>query len=98
MPLTLAPARDIAPKRVLTHECTLMLQYSIFQRLHLDHSDRHLAMSVDLRPWSISRVSFHAFDLTSAAPATFLGPSLGGKPLGSRAPLVKVDTNCNSSS
>ena len=74
-----------------------MLPHSILQRLHLDHLNKRLAMSVDLRPWSISRTYSHTFHLALPTPVTFLGPRLGCRILGSRAPLGEVDTNCNSS-
>ena len=74
-----------------------MLPYLISQRLHLNNLNKHLAMSADVRPWSISHVSSHTFLLALPTPVTFLEPCLGGRILGPRAPLVEMDIMCNPS-
>ena len=78
-----------------------MLPHFISQRLHFGCSNKHSAMSVDLRSWSTSHASSCTFLLASATLATSLGPRLGGRIVGPREPKVQLgelDTNCNSSS
>ena len=73
----------------------------MFQRLCLDHLNKQLAMSVDLRSWSISHVSPYAFLLALTTLVTFLGPCLGSRLMGPREPkaqLGELDTHCNVSS
>ena len=76
MPLTLAPVRETAPKEILTGRPMNVLNVATLDIP--DHSNRHLAMSVDLRPLSVSHVSFHTFHLALATPVTCLEPRLGG--------------------
>ena len=92
MPLMLTPARDITHNGILTGRPmnVLTLLHSIFQRLHLDCLNKHLAMSVDLRLWSISHVSFHTLLLASATSVTFLGPHQDNKPAGPKKPKALV--------
>ena len=75
MPLTLAPARETAPKEILTGKPTRVLYVvtlSILEAM-LGRSSKHLAMLVDL--------SFGLFLVF------LLEPCLGGRILGPRAPL-----------
>ena len=54
-------------------------------------------MSVDLRPWNISRVSSHTFHLALPTPVASLRSHVGDKLVGPRAPLEDLDKTCNSS-
>ena len=84
MPLTFTPARDIAPKGILTGNVLNVATLDIPETT-LKLFEQHLAMSVDLKPWGISHVSSHTFLLASPTPFTFLGPRLDGKILGPKA-------------
>ena len=98
-PLTLAPARETAPRGILTRRPILL--HSIFQRPYLGCSNKHLDMSVSPRSWSISHASSCTFLPALATLVTSFGPRLGGRIVGPwqwKAQFREPDTHYNSSS
>ena len=78
--LTLAPARETAPKEILMGSSINVLSVTT-----LDIAEATLRLLErtfsHLMPWSIFRVSSHTFLLALSTPVNFLGPCLDGKPL-----------------
>ena len=102
MPLTLTPARDIAPKGILTGRLISVLSIATLNvpeatlRL-LKQAFSHVSRSKALEYFSCF-FSYLSFSLTNSC--RFLGPHLCGKILGPKelkAEVGNVNTHCNSS-
>ena len=72
MPLTFAPSQRNSAQEDTHRKTDERAQCCLFQRLCLSCSNNRSAMSVDLRPWSISRISSHTFLLALPTPVTYL--------------------------
>ena len=89
MPLILTPARETVPRGILTGRLRSILsvaKHDIPEATLSRHSNKHSAMSVNPRPWSIPCVSFHTFLLALPTHVAVLEPRLGGKILDPKEP------------
>ena len=83
-PLTLTPARETAPKGILTGRPMSVLNIARLDIPEATLRPLEQAMSVNLRPWRIFHVSSHTFLLALATAVAYIESCSGGRIVGLR--------------